>query len=218
MNPRILHLTLHRKWFAQIAAGEKREEYRERKPYWIKRLEAREYDEVHFTNGYGPDRPFMRVEYLGCSDGLFNFNPAFVIQLGRILEIRNWPPKEETTMHWNNEKLEILHQFTLPIWGDKNAAPVPMGKSPALLELVDAGWLTWDGQLAALTSAGLQLYRRVHYICHTSVDDAGMSIVQEDDLDVLHACQAEESYHDRPRVSLTRKLASRIRRLERGAA
>ena len=33
-----LHLVLKRKWFEMIASGKKTEEYREIKPYWIKRL------------------------------------------------------------------------------------------------------------------------------------------------------------------------------------
>jgi hypothetical protein len=47
----VLHLTLHRKWFADIAAKKKRIEYREQKPYWRKRLEGRKYDEIKFRNG-----------------------------------------------------------------------------------------------------------------------------------------------------------------------
>lgn len=33
-----LKLTLKKKWFDMIASGEKKEEYREIKPYWIKRF------------------------------------------------------------------------------------------------------------------------------------------------------------------------------------
>ena len=35
---RVLHLTLKKKWFDLIASGEKKEEYREIKDFWIKRL------------------------------------------------------------------------------------------------------------------------------------------------------------------------------------
>lgn len=35
---KILHLTLKKKWFDMIASGEKKEEYREIKPYWFRRL------------------------------------------------------------------------------------------------------------------------------------------------------------------------------------
>ena len=38
MADKILHLTLHRKWFKQILTGTKKIEYREIKPYWTKRL------------------------------------------------------------------------------------------------------------------------------------------------------------------------------------
>jgi len=100
---RILHLTLIKKWFDQIARGEKKEEYREYKPYWQKRLTElhdmfghegfdviREYDEIHFRNGYGKDSPFMRVEWKGQKIGLWDGKKVFAIQLGEILEIRNW--------------------------------------------------------------------------------------------------------------------------------
>lgn len=40
MKPKVLHLTLKKKWFDMIASGEKVEEYREIKPYWIDRLLA----------------------------------------------------------------------------------------------------------------------------------------------------------------------------------
>ena len=35
----VLHLNLHREWFAAIAAKTKRTEYRRRTPYWKTRLE-----------------------------------------------------------------------------------------------------------------------------------------------------------------------------------
>lgn len=38
MNNYTLHLSLQKRWFDMIASGEKREEYREFSPYWIKRL------------------------------------------------------------------------------------------------------------------------------------------------------------------------------------
>jgi hypothetical protein len=60
-DPRILHLTLKKQWFDMIASGVKREEYRERKPYWNKRL-SKHYDIVQFRNGYRKDSPTMRFE------------------------------------------------------------------------------------------------------------------------------------------------------------
>ena len=40
----ILHLTLTKNWFDLILSGEKKEEYREIKPYWEKRLNGKTYD------------------------------------------------------------------------------------------------------------------------------------------------------------------------------
>lgn len=43
---------LERKYFEQIKGGEKKEEYREMKPFWGKRLENRDYDVVIIKLGY----------------------------------------------------------------------------------------------------------------------------------------------------------------------
>lgn len=103
---KILHLNLTRKWFDLIASGEKTEEYREIKPYYDSRLGHKNFDEIHFKNGYGKDRPFMRVEYAGMEIknilhmGL-SFNKkdvagdVYAIQLGRILEVKNYDTKTD---------------------------------------------------------------------------------------------------------------------------
>jgi hypothetical protein len=89
---KILHLTLKKKWFDMIASGEKKEEYREIKPYWVSRLvdgieapreweinegftfyihghlcvmeTAMHYDLVEFKNGYSKKAPTIRLEVL----------------------------------------------------------------------------------------------------------------------------------------------------------
>lgn len=53
----ILPLVLKGKWYDMIASGEKREEYREYKPYWRKRIlkwlyDSREMHVVAFSRGY----------------------------------------------------------------------------------------------------------------------------------------------------------------------
>ena len=58
----VLHLTLYKKYFDQILSGEKTIEFRKITPYWTKRLENREYEYIHFVNGYGKDKPWMDVE------------------------------------------------------------------------------------------------------------------------------------------------------------
>lgn len=91
---RLLHLNLKRRWFEMIASGEKKEEYREIKRYWVVRLvdelrAAKEptdftfewkgalwtmgsaigYDVVEFKNGYSKNAPTMQVEILDITDG-----------------------------------------------------------------------------------------------------------------------------------------------------
>jgi len=98
---KILHLTLKKKWFDLIASGEKKVEYREIKPYWIKRLlneddSAKEFDEIYFKNGYKKDSPFMRVKFEFLSRGRFEEKNCFAIKLGEVLELRNSAkPKNE---------------------------------------------------------------------------------------------------------------------------
>ena len=88
---KILHLTLHKKYFDLIASGEKKEEYRMMSPHWASRIGGKTFDEIHFTNGYGKSRPFMRVEFLGFRVPLIDDTGCYyVLQLGKILEIRNW--------------------------------------------------------------------------------------------------------------------------------
>ena len=102
----ILHLTLKKKWFDLIASGAKTVEYREFKPYWEKRLlktynQCRDFNEIHFRNGYSKSAPFMRVSCNGIAimpgTGGLLFKPQngeklngwqFAISLGAILELK----------------------------------------------------------------------------------------------------------------------------------
>ena len=94
---KILHLTLHRKWFDLIASGEKTCEYRDKKEYWRKRFKNkdgtwRRFGEVHFRNGYAKDAPFMRVQWLGIWEMSYvsDRRDCYAISLGEILELRNY--------------------------------------------------------------------------------------------------------------------------------
>jgi len=87
----ILHLTLHKKWFDMIQSGVKKEEYRERKPFWDKRL-SKQYDRIKFVNGYGNHRPWMIVELVGHHTGFGRSgwgapesDTVHVLSLGKIL-------------------------------------------------------------------------------------------------------------------------------------
>ena len=89
---RILHLTLKKKWFDMIASGVKKEEYREMKPYWHKRLLNKGYDVICFRNGYAKDSPKVTVKYEGLSSslGIIEWGapegkPVYILKLGNIL-------------------------------------------------------------------------------------------------------------------------------------
>ena len=81
MEKKVLTLSVKKEWFDKILSGEKKEEYREIKPYWIKRLTTncevvydvvaetycgkvlyRPYTHVLFINGYGDDKPRVEKE------------------------------------------------------------------------------------------------------------------------------------------------------------
>ncbi len=77
MKKKVLHLSVKKQWFDMISAGEKTEEYREIKPYWIERLTTNcevaydvaaetyygmVYTHVLFINGYRKDSPRIEKE------------------------------------------------------------------------------------------------------------------------------------------------------------
>lgn len=87
-----LHLNLKRKWFDMILSGEKKEEYRDIKLHWVKRIVDKDlfkttedflnwygfppkyltldhvknsFDTITFSNGYAKDRDQFEIEYKG---------------------------------------------------------------------------------------------------------------------------------------------------------
>ena len=91
-----LHLVLKAKWYDMIDRGEKKEEYREVKPYWEKRLiedsckSYVNYDHVCFHRGYTSTAMTFAVKSIGIGRG----NPewgapsdksVFIIKLGERL-------------------------------------------------------------------------------------------------------------------------------------
>lgn len=109
MEAKILRLTLNKKWFDMILSGEKKEEYREVKWYWIKRLTNQDadgnvkgksfykkFDFIEFVNGYNSNSQRMVVEFKGIEIGKGkpelgseNGIDYFVISLGKITDTKN---------------------------------------------------------------------------------------------------------------------------------
>jgi len=91
-NLSVLHLTLKKQWFDMIASGTKKEEYREMKPYWHKRLN-KAYDVISFRNGYSKSAPTMLVELnnISTSLGIIEWGApenerVYVLSLGKVLQ------------------------------------------------------------------------------------------------------------------------------------
>ena len=86
----VLDLVLKHKWYDLIDSGEKKEEYREIKPYWEKRLQGKKYYSVVFHKGYSS----IKMEFLitsirkGVGNPNWGANGKFVyiISLGRRLK------------------------------------------------------------------------------------------------------------------------------------
>ena len=72
MEKPILHLNLEKKWFDMILSGEKKEEYREIKPYWNRvfstyiKIKGKVYHPsdviIRFSNGYAKNRRQFDIE------------------------------------------------------------------------------------------------------------------------------------------------------------
>lgn len=91
-NLKPLFLILHKKWFDQIKAGEKKKEFREVTEYWRRRIEGRQYSCIIFQNGYAKNAPRVTVQYKGYSitqltHEHFKNNPVtvYALKLGEIL-------------------------------------------------------------------------------------------------------------------------------------
>jgi hypothetical protein len=102
----VLKLTLELKPFQVMITGEKKEEYRQVSKWIESRLidsktkKDRQYDFVHFVNGYGAHRPNFTAQYKGYtlendgvqasySNGLkvdTRGQPTYIIFLGDVVE------------------------------------------------------------------------------------------------------------------------------------
>lgn len=74
-NDRILYLSIKREWFLKILDGTKNEEYREIKPYWVKRFIEGRFDTIipwllQFARGEkGSDLPWKKYTHVCFING-----------------------------------------------------------------------------------------------------------------------------------------------------
>ncbi|MBN1605354.1 MAG: ASCH domain-containing protein [Polyangiaceae bacterium] len=90
-KPKMLVLNLHRKWFALVASGEKQIEYRRWTAFWERRIPQRAPFTVRFLNGMLPPVPEVTVTATRVVRD--SAKKEIRIYLGKILSVRNWPPK-----------------------------------------------------------------------------------------------------------------------------
>ena len=64
-----LHLILKTCWYNMITQGIKREEYRENKPYWKKRLFSHKYTHVCFHRAYTNETMTYKIESISIGRG-----------------------------------------------------------------------------------------------------------------------------------------------------
>lgn len=100
----MITLPIKKKWFDMILSGEKKEEYREIKPYWTSRFDKifffapwdgyptdDDEHEIMFRNGYGKNAPsFIARCTLDVSKGKeeWGAEPGKEYYVLRILEVR----------------------------------------------------------------------------------------------------------------------------------
>jgi len=89
---KVLYLHLKEEWYRKIESGEKTIEYREVKPYWIKRFKKNKYDLVEFERGYGTYDLLLfkilkikKVKTPEAVSGIIKTPEAFAIELGARL-------------------------------------------------------------------------------------------------------------------------------------
>ena len=97
-NEELLTLNLKKEWYDMIESGEKKEEYRELKSYWFKRLteehgeasefvEIKHFDKVKFVYGYTKRSMIFKIDDITISTGNVEWGAEegkkyFVIKIG----------------------------------------------------------------------------------------------------------------------------------------
>jgi hypothetical protein len=120
-KPQVLYLNLHREHFGKIAAGTKRTEFRERTPYWQRRIEGREFDVVQFRNGYATKAPEVAVEFLGVRRITKWGRPHYGIRLGRVLPLKRGKSSAKPTSSRLDHERSRAHRPPLGGRGPRTA-------------------------------------------------------------------------------------------------
>ena len=97
-----LYLIVVKEVWDRIVSGDKVIEYRERTDYWDKRINARHYDYVKISNGYGNDtRPYRLYRYTGATRVMRNGVQCFAINISPDLVIESRDYMESSICHYS---------------------------------------------------------------------------------------------------------------------
>jgi hypothetical protein len=123
------HLVLKEKWYDMIASGDKKEEYREIKPYWTKRLMRgntstfKKFDSVIFKCGYNSKKPDIEVAFHNCEirKGVEQWGAEpeklyYVISFGNVISIGGVPVASDRLApqsYWGAFKAERPEEYNV---------------------------------------------------------------------------------------------------------
>ncbi len=98
---KILYLIVIKEVWDRIVKGDKVVEYRERTDYWDKRINARHYDYVKISNGYGNDtRPYRLYQYTGATRVVKDSIQCYAIDIQESLIIEKRDKVNGTNVYY----------------------------------------------------------------------------------------------------------------------
>lgn len=90
---KILDLPLKKEWYEMIEGGEKKEEYRETKEYWRKRLTGKHYTHVRFRYGYTKRTMLFELDSVTVGQGKPEWGApkekVYILHLGKRIDDDN---------------------------------------------------------------------------------------------------------------------------------
>ncbi len=185
--------TIKREWLCEIAAGRKRVEYREAKPYWTRRLSAvRVSFQLRLINGMNPNAPEVTVIIRRVRKN--RRSRQYELHLGKVVDICHWDVRLE-------RPITAGQRSVLPLRGPRIRRPMTpqvlrtrIGRLPALPPITAAleralsrqgtegskrawyssqreHWLGWLGEYSGPGAYGRRDWRRTaeyvynHIVC-----------------------------------------------------
>ena len=98
-----LYLIVIKEVWDRIVSGEKTIEYREVTDYWTKRINARHYDYLKISNGYGnKTRPYRLYRYAGATRVMKDNTQHYSIPIPESFIIESRDYMEDSICHYSH--------------------------------------------------------------------------------------------------------------------